>query len=193
MFPEFLTNINWIDILMGCILARVIYISIKNGFITEFFKLLGILLATFLSLHFYVRLGDFFHAKLWMSRDFGNMVAYLILWILTVVVMKFVHDGWTLIFKTQAVPSIDKWGGFILGITRGLLICGLVYTLLFLTRNPYFGKKAKDSFLGFYLVDLSPNVYSGFFDGFIGKFFPDERKNNDVFLLTDIKEKSKRK
>ncbi len=193
MFPDFITNINWIDIVMGCVLARAIYIGVRTGFVIEFFKLLGIVLGTFLALHYYVRLGDFLHTKLWMPAEMVNIIAYLLLWILAVLVMKFIRDGWMLILKTQANPVIDKWGGFILGIIRGLLICGLVYTLFFLTRNPYLGKKSKDSFLGFYLVDLSPNVYSGCFDGFISKFFSDEKRNNDVFKLKDIEEKPKKK
>ncbi len=57
MLTHLIKSINWIDVALAFLFLRVIFIGVKNGFITEFFKSLGVLTAVFVSLHYYSYLG----------------------------------------------------------------------------------------------------------------------------------------
>lgn len=193
MFSNILTTINWVDILVVCIMGRIIFIGLKSGFITELFKLGGVLLATFVALHFCGRLGEIFHKHLWVPSGAQSVVAFIVLWSLIVLAFKFLRDGSLAVIKMEAQPTIDKWGAAIIATFRGFLICSLVFICLVLTGNKYMSKKVRHSFTGFYLVDLAPSIYNAVFDGFIGKLFPREEKNKELLSLKDIDLKEKKK
>ena len=53
MLTHLIKSINWIDVALVFLLIRMIFVGVKNGFISEFFKFLGIVVAAFISLHFY--------------------------------------------------------------------------------------------------------------------------------------------
>ena len=59
MSYDSLKQINWVDIFAVILLIRVCYISIKTGFLTEIFKLLGTVCAILLACHYYVRVSIF--------------------------------------------------------------------------------------------------------------------------------------
>ena len=192
MFSNILTTINWVDILMVCLMGRVIFIGVKNGFVTELFKLAGGLFATFVAFHFYGRLGELLHKYFWVPAGGQNVTAYVLLWSVVVLAFKFLRDGWMLIIKMEAQPAIDKWGAVIVATFRGLLICSLVFVLFLLTGNKYMSKKARHSFTGFYLIDLAPSIYNAVYDGFVGKLFPHEEKNKEALSLKDVDVKEKK-
>ena len=50
---KFITELNWVDILVLILIFRVCYISLRTGLVVEFFKLFGTLAAIYLSLHYY--------------------------------------------------------------------------------------------------------------------------------------------
>ncbi len=52
MLMDFLKSLNWVDILMALVFARIIFIGIKTGFMIEFFKFWGVLFSTVISLHY---------------------------------------------------------------------------------------------------------------------------------------------
>ena len=183
MFSEILVNLNWIDILMGCIFVRCVFIGATNGLVIELFKLLGMLFASFTTLHYYVRFARFLHQTLAVHAVVNILLSYVLLWLFVVLIFKIFRDGWMIVLKTEAHASINKWGGFFFGLIRGVLVCGLTFQLLFVSDNKYLMKNAKTSMSGFYLMDLSPGIYGGFFDNFISKIFPQEGKNEEVFKL----------
>src|SRR5438067_2037484 len=49
-FTHILASINWIDVFMLVLFIRIVFIGVKTGFVTELFKLFGILFASVESL-----------------------------------------------------------------------------------------------------------------------------------------------
>ena len=181
MFSKILSNLNWIDIVLVVIVLRVIYIGLKQGFVIEFFKLLGTFVASFIILHYYSAFGQVIHVYAFIPQAVQHAIAFLLLWFLVVLIFKFIRDGWMLLFKGEAHPAIHKWGGFSFAVLRAALICGLTFLLIFMSGNSYLIKTAKQSYLSPYLADISPKIYGICFDNFVGKLFPNERKNVMVF------------
>jgi hypothetical protein len=63
---------------------------------------------------------------------------------------------------------------------------GLFFMFIFILGNTSLKEKARASYSGLYLMDLSPKIYSVIFDGFIHTIFPTEKKNQSaVDMLTE--------
>ena len=190
---QFLSSFNWVDILIIVIAARVIFIGAQKGLVIELFKLIGIFLTTFFTLHFYIRLGKFLHKFLFIPVFLEETISFIFLVILFIVIFKFIRDGFLLLIKAEAQPTINQWGGAIVGSLRSILICGLIINLFFVIGTKYLANKAQNSFFGYYLVDLSPKIYEACYKGFVSKLFPNEEYNKEVFSLKNPSEKKKEK
>ena len=191
MIANILSSINFIDILMGLILIRCMYMGSTAGLVVEFFKLVGMLFATFITLHYFIAMGEFLNRVIFIPLDLTEMISFLLLWMLVVLVFKVVRDGWMLLIKTEAQEAFNKIGGAVAGIFRGALVCGLTTLVFFLSGNHYLIKSVNTSFSGFYLTHFSTSVYESSFDGLISKFFPKEKKNLDALRITGKGQKKK--
>ena len=183
MLREILANVNGIDVVMGCIILRSLFIGYFTGFVVELFKIVGMLLATFVTLHYYTEATGLLEQKFIASSAFNQPIAFILLWFLVVLVLKFIRDGVLLLMKVEAHSVLDRWSGVFLAAGRAALICGLFFSLIVVSGNKPLIKSAKKAFLGFYLLDISPQVYNGIFDGLVIKFFPEEQKNERVQAL----------
>lgn len=190
MIQDILLNSNWIDAILLVLTLRTIFIGIKRGLMVEFFKFLAILFATFLTLHFYVQLGLFFHEMVSLPKAVQESVAFLVLWGAVSLIFKFIGEGWNLIHKVEELSFFAKISGGVLAAFRGTLIGGLILFFLVLTGNKFLVKSARQSFVGFYLQELSPRLYNVMFDGLVLKLFPQEKKNEKVFTLDQQKSQS---
>lgn len=189
MVAEILRNFNWIDILMVCIIVRVVYIGFKNGFIIELFKILTIVFAIFITLHYYSRLGYFLSDKFSFIRVSFDVLSFCLLWLLVIGFFKLIRDGVLLLLKIEAHPLFHKWGGLLLGVFRSVMTCSLLFLLLAVIQSNYIVQISKNSFVRPYLNDLAPDIYRGFYDTLITKFFPGEKLNQKVFKLKGFESK----
>lgn len=190
-----LANFNWIDILIAIIIVKIIYSGIKSNILVEFLALLGIVIANFVTVHYYIRFSNFLHEKLFVPETVQDFFAFLLIWVTIYVVFKLIINGWTLIIKAQAYPTVDQWGGAIFSFVRSLFVTGLMLMLFVVSGNEYFKKISRQSFSGFYLLDFSPKMYRYCYENLVVKFFPDEQLNEDAFhvLTADGKKKSQQK
>ena len=152
--------------------------------LVEFFKLIGMLVATFITLHYFTSFGEFLGGFLPLPLHFMEFISFLALWMVVVLVFKVIRDGWLLLIKTEAQETLNKVGGALTGIFRGLLVCGMVIMAFFLSGNHYLTKTSNASFSGFYLTNFSTGVYESCFDNLVSKFFPKEKKNLDALKIT---------
>ncbi len=184
MFIEILQQIRWIDIFLILILGRIIFIGIKKGFITEAFKLLGLLVSIFVTFHYFGTLAKFVSDRTsFVSDSTAKVFFFLLLLTIVLLVFKLVREGSMVVIKMEAHPILDKWGGLIVSVVRGLLICSLVLVFFQVWDLEILNKHVKKSLLSSYVNDLSPGFYETCFNGFISKFFPNEKLNLSVFKL----------
>ena len=187
MFLKLISSINWIDLLIiGCG-ARIIYIGIKNGFATELFKLVGVLGAIFITFHYYTNLAKFLHKHIAVTESLLTVLCFGVLLTIVLLLFKLIREGTMLIFKIQAHPLLDQWGGLAIALIRSLLVGSLILISLQVVGIEYLQRNGRKAFFSPYLFELSPNVYKACYAGFISKFFPNEKLNSAVFRLAGEK------
>lgn len=189
MINEILSNLNSIDILIGCVLIWCLYIGVTKGMVAEIFRLLGIFSSTFIALHYYVALANLLDGVIVLPMSVSLVLSFLVLWVGVVIIFKFMREGCMVILNVKTHPIINRWGGASVALVRGSLICGLMFCLIFISGNKFLSDRAKKSFSGFYAMDLSPRIYGVVFDKVIGKLFPSEKKNIAAFELKENRKK----
>lgn len=179
-----LKQINWIDILVVILILRIGYIALKKGLAVEFFKILGTISATYLSLHYYINLSDFIQNRIGLksiSSDFLNAFSFSGLAILGYLIFMVLQKIFSRFVKMEAAPELNKWGGFILGIARAFLFTSLVIFILVISGVNYFKRSIKDSYSGRSLYKVAPLTYRSLWNGFFSKFMTNEKLNEAIF------------
>ena len=186
---ERLQQFNWVDVFVVILLLRIIYCAVKNGIFIEFFKLLGMLLSCYLSLHYYTKLSDFFKRRIPAAESFSvgvwDVLALFILSILGYIIFVLLRESFFRFVKTEAVSALNKWGAAILGVMRGFLLTSLIIFMLSIPLADYFRDSVRSSFSGRRLIKLSTGVYSYLWETIVTKFTPQEEANKVVLEVQD--------
>ncbi|MEI7999349.1 MAG: CvpA family protein [Candidatus Omnitrophota bacterium] len=178
-------SINWIDVVMLVLFIRIVFIGVKTGFVTELFKLFGILCALFVGLNYYVFLAAFLAKKAHISLNFLEFLFFVLLVSLMVLAVKFFRDGFLMLFKFEASHErFDQWGAGVLSIFRALLIVSLVLYGALLTNIELLQKQTMTSVSHKLALKVAPNTYSFLFHNFIGKIFSKEKFNDEVLNVS---------
>ena len=136
MITHLIKSINWIDAALAFLLIRMIFVGVKNGFISEFFKFLGVVAAVFVSLHYYSFLAAWVAVKTNLSCDYWDLVIFAGLWVAVTFFFKFFRDGILFLFKVETNhKGFDKYAAGIVAVARGILVCSLTIFLILLTHN----------------------------------------------------------
>jgi uncharacterized membrane protein required for colicin V production len=183
---DFLKQFNWIDIFILILFLRIAYISLKTGLPAEFFKILGTLSAVYLSLHYYTSFANFFAQRL-VSKNKPLPILEFFFFI----ALAFIGYGLFILLRlllcrcvsAEVIPNLSKWGGLIVGLTRGFLLASLVLFIFFKSQVTYFKKSINDSFSGNYIVNVAPATYSWFWYKIISKFKTNEKFNMSVLEI----------
>ena len=93
MLTHLIKSINWIDVALVFLFIRMIFVGVKNGFISEFFKSLGVVAAVFVSLHYYSFLAAWAAQKTNISWDYWDLVMFAGLWFACAFFFKFFREG----------------------------------------------------------------------------------------------------
>jgi uncharacterized membrane protein required for colicin V production len=188
-----LKRFNWVDVFVLIILFRISYIAIKNGLSIELFKFLGALFAVYLSLHYYTVLADFVGNRLNLKNTFREFLypsTCITFAILGYSVFALLRKIFARFIMMEAIPSLNKWGGFFLGIARFILSISLVMYFFIISPFGYLKHSTNNSFSSRYLLKVAPATYSSLWIGIISKFMTQEKFNQDVFRIktsTEVK------
>lgn len=185
MLLEILKQLNWVDFLLIILLFRVCYIGSKSGFPIEVFKLCGVIFAIYFSLHYYTSFSDWLRQRLPIvdekaPLDFLDFLSALVLVVLGYLSFVALRAVFSRFLTVEAVPRLNKWGGFILGVARGALLAGLIVFLFTISSMAYLKESVNRSYSGKYLLEAAPTVYIQMWNGFMSKFMPKEKFNSTV-------------
>ena len=175
--------INWVDFIMIVLFGIGVNSGRKSDFFTELIILLGVLFASCLSLHYYVRLGY------WLSQNFvlpsrsQEILAFIALAGGTLGLTLLAKGGWLVILKIHLNRHIDNWGSLIFAVIKSYFLCGLVFFALMISGSPQIESASKQSISFIVLKKSALNVYSAFYAGFIGNFFAEESLNQKAFRM----------
>jgi len=182
MALEIIRQLNWVDLVIGVVLIRAVYIGLKRGFVDELFHLIAVVVTIFITFHYYPELSRFLKNKAFLNFVMANTVAYLFLWGIVSLIAKLVRDGLRILFKIEAKSLINKLGGLIVSLCRGALTCSLVVWFLYTTTNEYACRNVNAAMTGRKFAQVGSAVYEKIFTGLIEKYFPSETINQEVIL-----------
>lgn len=183
MLLNIIKQFNWLDIIVVIILFRICYIAVKSGLPVELFKILGTLLAIYLSLHYYTMLSDFFRNRIAVKSlplEFLDFLSFTVLAILGYLIFVSLRVLFYRLIKMEAAPQLNKWGGLILGVGRGILLGGLIIFMLIISSVGYLKNSVKDSYSGKRLFKVAPATYSALWDNLMSKFATKEKFNSTI-------------
>ncbi|MFA5090459.1 MAG: CvpA family protein [Candidatus Omnitrophota bacterium] len=188
MLSAIIKQLNWVDVFILIVLLRIIYIAIKNGLFPELFKLLGTVFALYLSWHYYSRLSEAISGRLSLTGASLQTVALLIFLGLASVGYLFfglLRRIFCRLFKMESLPKLDKWGGFILGIARGLIYCGMLLFMFAISPIPYLNQSLGRSYFAAQVLEVPNRVYTLLWQVVVSKFMPNDKINEQPFKVSN--------
>lgn len=184
MIFNILRQFNWFDIVVLLLIFRVLYISIKGGFTTEVFKLLGIICAIYLAMHYYITVSDFIRGRLPLEEkvplEFLDFLIFVLLAAVGNVFFLLLRSAVNNLIKIEAVSALNRWGGLILGAIRSVLLVSLVIFSLAISSVPYLRDSVRNSYFGPRINFASVNTYLWIWSSIFSKFVASEKQNNAV-------------
>lgn len=192
MLMNILKQINWVDIFVALLILRILYISAKTGVVVEVFKLIGIIVTIYISLHYYTTFSDYLINRVpvkQLSLKFLDFVTFVSLVFLTYALFVLIRNLFCHFIKMEAEPALSKWGGFILGIFRGVLAASLIISILSISSINYLNDSARKSYFGGRLFGISLRAYSVLWNNLMSKFMTNEKFNKQVLKIQDTFDK----
>ena len=183
-------SFSWIDILMISIIGLGIYYGLRSNFLTEIFRLMGVSLATCVTLHYYSALAKFSKNYPIVPDGFHDIFAFCLLVFTILTIFSLFTEGWQIILELKFDPLLNKWGGFAFSLVRTYLLAGLVFLGLLVVGHPTLTKQTKESFSQVVFKNTSIGLYKSFYFGFLKPFFPNEHINEDVTNLVEKEKKA---
>jgi membrane protein required for colicin V production len=183
MLTDFLVQLNFLDFIILIVLLRVCLIAAKMGLSVEIFKFLGVLLSTYIALHFYTVLSDLIQRRFFyevMPLEFMDFVIFILLVILVYLCFIGLRSILYRFIQLNAVPKINQFAGLILGIGRGILVVGLLSFALVISSVNYLSSAVQHSYLGRRAFVISPQTYSWLWSNIFSKFSSNEKFNATV-------------
>jgi membrane protein required for colicin V production len=186
MLLSVLKQFNWLDIFVVIIILRIGYIANKNGFSGELFKFLGTVLAIYLSLHYYIIFSDYIGSRIGVNNiplEYLTSGLFIILAILGYIIFAILRKVFYRFIKMEAVPNLDRWGGLLLGLARGILVASLIMFILVTSPIGYLKDSVVGSYSGKYLFKIAPRVYGSLWNSIASKFVTREKFNKAILEI----------
>jgi len=181
-----LKQFNWVDILFVILLIRICYVAIKNGFPVELFKFLGTVSAVYLSLHYYIIFPDYIVGRIGAKNiplEYLTFFSFVGLAILGYLIFILLSKVFSRFIQLEAVPNLNKWGSFILGIIRSFLLVSLIIFIFVIAPTAYFINSVNNSYSGKRLFKIAPTTYTWLWDSIMSKFRTQEKFNDAILKV----------
>ena len=179
MLTHLIKSINWIDAALLILFIRMIFVGVKNGFVSEFFKTLGVVAAVFISLHFYSFLAAWAVKKTNYPCVYWDSVVFAGLWLVVGIFFKYFRDGILYLFKVETNhQGFDKYAAGVVAVGRGILVCSLTVFLILLTFNGPVKRTTFHSFSFKIAGHAAVNTYSYLFKNLVDKLLTGEHYNS---------------
>jgi len=185
---NFFAQSNFVDIIIIILSLRICYIAAQMGLVIEFFKLSGVLFSTYIALHYYTSLSDtlqrFFFSKE-VPLEFIDFLVFLILTTAAYLGSIVLRSIFYRFMKLEAVPTINRIGGIVVGIVRAYFLIGLFIFILSISSVNYLSSSVKYSYLGSRAFSISPKAYHRIFNSIVSKFSTKEKLNPTIDEVTE--------
>ena len=178
MITHLVKSINWVDLALVFLFVRMIFVGVKNGFISEFFKSLGIVVAVFVSLHYYSFLAAWVALKTNILWKYWELLIFAVIWIAVALFFKFFRDGVLLLFKAETThQGFDKYAAGVVTVGRGILVCSMAIFLILLMQNNLLTRMTLRSYSYKIAGRAAVGTYTFLYTDLVGKLFEGEHYN----------------
>jgi uncharacterized membrane protein required for colicin V production len=178
MLTHLVKSINWFDVALLCLFLRIIFVGVKNGFISEFFKTLGIVATVFISLHFYSFLAAWAAHKSDTAWEYWDLAVFAGLWLIVTFFFKIVRDGVLYLFRAETThEGFDKYAAGVVAVVRGILVCSLTIFLILLAHNGPLTRMTLHSYSYKIAGHATVSTYSYLYNNLVDKLIAGEHYN----------------
>ena len=155
---------NYLDIIIAILLAVFGIAGLRKGLITEAATLIGLGVGLYGAFHFSDFTADKLTQFMEINPKYLNIIAFAITFIVLAILVNLLGKLVSKLVQSINLGFIDKIGGFVFGIAKGLLICSLIVMLMnaFHLDNVIKEKDRENSVLYPYVEQTVPYVYQGF-------------------------------
>lgn len=155
---------NYVDIIIAVVLVAFGIGGLRKGIITEAATLLGLGLGLYGAFHFSDYTADRLLQWVEINPKYLNLISFIVTFIVVAILVNLLGRIVTKIVKSLNLGFIDKLGGFLFGIAKGILICSLLVMLFNVFKmNGIIKEKTKqESLLYPWIEKAVPYVYQGF-------------------------------
>jgi len=159
---EFLSQLNWVDLIAIVIVARTIYIGVRRGLLIEIFKFLGFGAGLYLAVTQYKGWGAVLSERMTWSPDWAGKIAFLAIFILCYGAIVFLRMALEKIATIQINGAWNRIGGALLGFGRGCLWVIVLEVVAVSLTSRYVAQSVRDkSFFGPSLLVGGKLTYQG--------------------------------
>lgn len=159
MNASFLPEINWIDIIVLILLIRGCYIGYYEGFSVEIFKTLGAIVTAAITLLYYRQPAQWLVLHSFLHLPVAKFLSVTILTFSLLIVAKVVRVFAFKVLHLELFGNLERWGGFIFGLVRGIVFASLFIFAIRLLPGEYIKESVeKQSFSGPCLKDVAPKA-----------------------------------
>jgi len=185
MLRQFLANFTWLDICSVAIVTRGCWVGFREGALVEVFKFIGLVVAVFIGLHFYVPCGQFLSDVLRVPEPAAHIFSYGLLVGLTTGIFRIIRDGMIIVLRDQdqEVSRLQRAVGLILGLCRGLILSSLVIAGCLIAGQFTLTRIVRRSLSAPALFPVASKIYSGLFHFVVKPIFPGEQENTRISTL----------
>lgn len=163
-------QINWVDIIIVVFIVMAFIQGKKKGFNAEWITVIITGAAWLVALHFYQPVGEFINTRFLFALATANDIAFGLLAGIVLLLGLFAGKMVIKVIKLNFSASIEKYGGLIAGGIKGIIVAAIVIVFLALMPADFVQREVyTNSFLGNYLVALSPKVHQWLWPGIQGR------------------------
>lgn len=148
---EWISKVNWVDVLFLIIILRSSYVGSQRGFFVELFNILGMGIAIVLSIHFYSQIAAFLNKYFYIPVNIANIMSFLTAAFLVHLLFQFTAGLIKKVVKVEIFPGFNKavnaFGGPIIGFCKGMTVSLFIFLALLLIPVGYIVDSAKDGSL----------------------------------------------
>jgi membrane protein required for colicin V production len=167
---------NWVDIVVGLVLLFFFVAGARKGFIREVTGLISIIVAFIVGISGAPIWSKIIEQNLKIPSSVATLVAFILIFILVFILIRALGNLLFKVVRATPLDALDRLGGSIIGIVKGVLIVSLVLILLGLFNLPLVvSQELNGSWSAAPLRTVAPSLYR-----FFKEAVPQMRSLDDV-------------
>ena len=184
---EILQHINWFDVVVFFVILRGIYVGFKNCMTPELFNFAGILLSLILGVYWYSQVADVlitnFNLPTWLSQ----LICFTVITQVARIIVRYAVMLLLKVLNIQFLPQLEKVGGRIIGVGRGVILAGIILLTLSFIPSSYLTESIYGKcYSGVFILQATERTYKA-----LTFWLPEEKRDKEIFLVPATETKGK--